>query len=133
MAKDQLVCSLTREVLRARGLFNIRGVLEHVARIIEQETHEQSNTTRTLRNVYDWRKLSSSARKIVEKIQERYWHRSFKIEKIGDQLAGIYGDASTEVHHFQVHDKIDVSSLNDKDAKIMKSVCCAMSIEILTD
>ena len=27
----------------------------------------------------------------------------------------------------------DVSSLNDKDAKIMKSVCCAMSIEILTD
>ena len=125
------MCSLTREVLRARGLFNIRGVLEHVARIIEQETNEQSNTTRTLRNVYDWRKLSSSAKKIVEKIQER--HRSFKIEKIGDQLADIYRDASTKIHHFQVYDKIDVSSLNDKDAKLMKSVCCAMSIAILTD
>ena len=104
VAKDQLVFSLTREVLRARGLFNIRGVLEHVARIIEQETNEQSNTTRTLRNVYNWRKLSSSAKKIVEKIQER--HRSFKIEKIGDQLADIYRDASTKIHHFQVHDKI---------------------------
>ena len=57
----------------------------------------------------------------MEKIQER--HRSFKIEKIGDQLADIYRDASTKIHHFQVHDKIDVSSLNDKDAKLMKSVC----------
>ena len=126
--RDQLLIALNKEVLRVRGLFNVRGTLEHVATLVEQQANETHNTTRTLLKIYDWKSKSSFAKAVVEEVLAM--NHSISRRDIGIALADIYRKASTEVHRFQRHDHVDLSGLDETDTVLMKAVCYAIGIEV---
>ena len=42
---NEILCWKNRELLRCKGIFNVRGVLEHLVKVIQEESRQTTTST----------------------------------------------------------------------------------------